>query len=63
MINDKYCLGCGIKLQDQNMLLEGYTMNLENDYCARCFRLKNYGEYNLSTKSNDEYIEILKGIN
>ena len=63
MINDKYCLGCGIKLQDENMLLDGYTMNLENDYCARCFRLKNYGEYKLSTKNNDEYIEILKSIN
>lgn len=63
MIEDKYCLGCGVKLQSDNMLLDGYTLNLENDYCARCFRLKNYGEFKLSTKSNDEYIDILKSIN
>ena len=63
MTNDKYCLGCGVKLQDENMLLDGYTMNLENDYCARCFRLKNYGEFKLTTKNNDEYIDILKSIN
>ena len=63
MINDKYCLGCGVKLQDENMLLDGYTASLENDYCARCFRLRNYGEFKISTKNNDEYIEILKSIN
>ncbi len=59
---DKKCLGCGVVLQDNNMLLDGYTNNLANDLCRRCFRLKNYGEYQEITKSNEEYIEILKNI-
>ncbi len=63
MNEDKYCLGCGIKLQDQNVLLEGYTADLANDLCARCFKLKNYGEFEQSTKSNEDYIEILKQVN
>jgi len=59
---DKYCTGCGVLLQDENALQEGYTTSLENDICQRCFRMKNYGEYQVSTKSNEEYIEILKSI-
>ena len=62
-MNDKYCIGCGVKLQDSNMLYPGYTPDLSNDYCSRCFKLRNYGEYELSTKSNDEYIDILKTVN
>lgn len=62
-MNDKYCIGCGIKLQDENMSMEGYTTSLENDICSRCFRMKNYGEYQVVTKSNDDYIEILKSVN
>lgn len=59
----KKCLGCGVILQDDNVKMEGYTTSLENDYCMRCFRLKNYGEYERVTKSNDEYIELLNSIN
>ncbi len=59
---EKYCKGCGIKLQDGNVLDEGYTTSLENDICQRCFRMKNYGEYQTVTKSNEEYIKILKSI-
>lgn len=62
-IKDKYCLGCGIKLQDENVLKDGYTADLENDICQRCFRMKNYGEYQVTTKSNEEYIKILNSIN
>jgi len=62
-MNDKYCIGCGVKLQDSNMLYEGYTPDLTNDICSRCFKLRNYGEYQLSTKSNEEYIDILKTVN
>ena len=58
----KRCLGCGIVLQDQNILQEGYTTSLDNDICQRCFRMKNYGEYQVVTKSNDEYLEILKRV-
>lgn len=59
---DKYCLGCGVKLQNANVLFEGYTVDLENDLCSRCFKIKNYGEYELVTKSNEENIEILRSV-
>ena len=59
----KYCIGCGVLLQDENMTIEGYTTSLENDICSRCFRMKNYGEYQIVTKSNEEYIDILKSVN
>lgn len=58
----KRCQGCGIVLQDDNVLQEGYTTNLENDICQRCFRMKNYGEYQVVAKSNEEYIDILKEV-
>ena len=59
---NKYCKGCGAKLQDENMLLEGYTTDLSKDLCRRCFRLKNYGEYQAVAKTNDEYLEIIKSV-
>lgn len=62
MSSDKKCLGCGVLLQEENILQEGYTTSLENDICQRCFRMKNYGEYQVVTKSNEEYINILKSV-
>lgn len=62
MNNKKYCLGCGVMLQDENILGDGYVTSLENNICQRCFRMKNYGEYQVVTKSNEEYIEILKNV-
>ena len=59
----KYCIGCGVLLQDENMTIDGYTTSLDNDICSRCFRMKNYGEYQIVTKSNEEYIDILKSVN
>lgn len=60
---NKYCTGCGVLLQDDDAYKEGYTTDLENDICQRCFRMKNYGEYQVSTKSSEEYINILKDVN
>lgn len=62
MNNEKYCVGCGILLQDENVLQEGYTTSIENDICQRCFRLKNYGEYQMVSRTNEEYLEILKSV-
>lgn len=59
----KYCIGCGVLLQDENMTMDGYTTSIDNDICSRCFRMKNYGEYQIITKSNEEYIDILKSVN
>ena len=61
-MNNKKCQGCGVELQDENVLQYGYTTSLDNDICQRCFRMKNYGEYTRVTKSNDEYISILKNV-
>ena len=58
----KYCTGCGILLQNDNILDLGYVSNLDNDICQRCFRMKNYGEYVTVTKSNEEFLEILKNV-
>lgn len=58
----KKCAGCGVALQASNTKLEGYTSSLENDICSRCFKLKNYGEYQNINRSNEEYEAILKGI-
>ncbi len=59
---NKKCIGCGAILQDNNKLIEGYTTSLNNDFCMRCFRMKNYGEYEFTTKDSKEYIEMLKKI-
>lgn len=62
-MKEKKCVGCGVTLQDENILLDGYTTSMENDICSRCFKMKNYGEYQIVTKSNDDFIEILKSVN
>ena len=54
----KKCVGCGAILQDNNPLIEGYTTVLTNDLCKRCFRMKNYGEYEFVTKDNLEYVSL-----
>ena len=59
----KYCSGCGVLMQDDNILGLGFTANLENDMCMRCFRLKNYGEYESVSSSQVNYESIIEGIN
>ena len=59
----KYCSGCGVLMQDDNILGLGFTTNLENDMCMRCFRLKNYGEYESVSSSLVDYQSIIDGIN
>ncbi len=59
---NKYCCGCGVLMQDDNILELGFTTNLENDMCMRCFRLKNYGEYESVSNSKIDYKSIFDGI-
>ena len=59
----KHCEGCGVKLQDENILNLGYTTNLNNDLCMRCFRLKNYGEYESISSNLVDYEKILSMVN
>lgn len=49
---NKKCLGCGNLLDD----------NYDKDLCERCFRLKYYGEYQVTNKSNIDYFKILDSI-
>lgn len=57
------CKGCGIVLQTENIEKIGYTKDIEKNLCERCFRIRNYGEYKTITKTNDDFIKILKEIN
>lgn len=63
MKKNKYCVGCGIKLQDENLLNIGFTTNLNNELCMRCFRLKNYGEYESVSSNVIDYEKIINSIN
>ncbi len=63
MKKNKYCLGCGVKLQDENILNIGFVTNLEQDFCMRCFRLNNYGEYESVSSSYIDYQRIIEEIN
>ena len=51
----KKCTGCGIILQTEDINKEGYTENIDNELCLRCFKLKNYGEYKAVTLNNKDY--------
>lgn len=57
------CSGCGIELQTEDKEKLGYTKNTDKQLCERCFKIENYGEYQKITKSNEDYIKILKEIN
>ena len=57
------CIGCGVNLQNLDKSKLGYTKDLNNNLCERCFRIRNYNEYSKVLKDNDDYINILKKIN
>lgn len=58
----KKCRGCGINLQNIDKTKEGYTPELNNKYCQRCFKITNYNE---SSLVNLKYTnkDIIKKIN
>lgn len=57
------CNGCGSILQNTEPNLDGYTKDLKNNLCERCFRIANYNEYKMIPKSNSDFINILDNIN
>lgn len=57
------CIGCGVKLQNNNSNELGYTSNLNNTLCERCFRIRNYNDYKFVIKDNNDFIKILKDVN
>ena len=61
----KFCIGCGVLLQCEDAFEDGYvnpTMIDKTVMCRRCFRLKHYGEYKVTNKSNSYYRGIIKEI-
>ena len=62
----KKCLGCGSILQSEDKEKIGYIKEdkLQSaNYCERCFKLINYGEFKTVNTSGEEYIDIYKNIN
>lgn len=57
------CIGCGVELQDVDKNILGYTTNTDNSLCERCFRIRNYNDYRIVVKDNNDYINIIKEIN
>lgn len=56
------CNGCGAILQDKDKTKEGYTKDLNNKFCERCFKIKNYNEYLVIDKTNNEYLKKINEI-
>ena len=62
---NKNCIGCGVKLQCEDAFEDGYVNPVKFEttvMCRRCFRLKHYGEYKVTNKSNSYYKGIIKDI-
>ena len=61
----KNCIGCGIELQCEDSFDDGYVNPSVFDttvMCRRCFRLKHYGEYKVTNKTNSYYKRIIRDI-
>lgn len=54
------CIGCGAILQNESPFKEGYTKNLNNRFCERCFNIKHYNKY-LRVQDKD-YTSVIKKI-
>lgn len=57
------CEGCGVKLQNIYESALGYTIDINKSLCERCFRIRNYNDYKIVVKDNNDYINIIKEIN
>ena len=62
-VNEDKCIGCGEILQtnDQNAL--GFVNNINSNLCERCFRIKNYNDYKIVSKTNKDFEPIFNKIN
>ena len=56
------CRVCGAILQMTNSEQEGFSKFLENCFCERCFRIKNYNEYKKVEKNGEDFFSIVKEI-
>ncbi|WP_027063262.1 ribosome biogenesis GTPase YqeH [Mesoplasma seiffertii] len=58
----KKCIGCGIGLQTTIATKPGFANKLENDYCLRCFRIKNYNDLIEQDLDQETFITNIKNI-
>ena len=54
------CIGCGALLQSDCPSDEGYTRNLDNKLCERCFNIKHYNKY--LKVENKDYSGVISSI-
>lgn len=54
------CVGCGAVLQNDFPDMEGYTKNLNNKFCERCFNITHYNKY--LKVPNKDYSQIIRDI-
>lgn len=54
------CQGCGSTLQNQDKDKSGYSEKLTNNYCLRCFKLKNYNVIVPQTIDETKFWELLE---
>ena len=59
------CKGCGIILQSEDKKKIGYTPDIKNELCQRCFKLKNYNTLinNGVNIDNDKLIKKIYSLN
>lgn len=59
------CKGCGIILQSEDKKKIGYTPDIKNELCQRCFKLKNYNTLinNGVNIDNDKLIKRINSLN
>ena len=60
------CIGCGITIQTENPEMKDMHQPLhyqmKNLVCRRCFRLRNYNEFQPVSLTGDDFLNILNGI-
>lgn len=62
---NKVCIGCGSRLQSININREGYINEKvinASEYCERCYKIKNYGEFSV-LKDNIDFDNLINKIN
>lgn len=62
---NKKCIGCGLKLQTDDELKDGYIRKENSErssLCERCFRIQNYNEYKVVDRTNKDFSKIFKKV-
>ncbi|MEG0823518.1 MAG: GTPase [Erysipelotrichaceae bacterium] len=58
----RYCKGCGVKMQSEDIHAIGYTPKQDGEYCQRCFRITHYDDMKISMQQGIDNDEVLRKI-